>query len=276
MSLASIEQLFDRARDPAFILDPSADRFVAANPAGCELLGYTLEQLLETPVSRIHSGELQLVQAVVERVLREGHCSTIALTCRTRTGRCLPTEMALCAFDTGDGVRVLGLVQDRSQHRGHSPDAGAAEALIRVAVAADVGALREVYRRSSLSNEGDRAALLAHPEALEFARGAVDAHRVRVAVVGSRIVGFATVVPDGEVGELEDLFVDPDWMRRGIARMLALDAVDNARAQGLSRIEVTANPHALGFYESVGFVYDGIEQTPFGPGHRMHLCVCPA
>ena len=39
MPRASIEQLIDRARDPAFILDPSADRFVAANPAGCELLG---------------------------------------------------------------------------------------------------------------------------------------------------------------------------------------------------------------------------------------------
>lgn len=143
--------------------------------------------------------------------------------------------------------------------------------LIRHAVPADLGALREVYRRSSLSNEGDRAALLEHPDVLEFSPRAVHEHHVRVAVIDDRVIGFATLLPARQVGELEDLFVDPDWMLHGIARKLVLDAVDNARAHGLTRIEVTANPHALGFYEKVGFVSDGIIQTRFGPGHRMHL-----
>ena len=50
-----------------------------------------------------------------------------------------------------------------------------------------------------------------------------------------------------------------------------LDAVAVARAQGLERIEVTANGHALDFYESVGFVLDGAVETAFGRGSRMHL-----
>ena len=144
---------------------------------------------------------------------------------------------------------------------------------IRHAVTADAGALGEVYRRSSLSNEGDRAALLSHPEALEFSDLAVKEHRVRVAVVDDRIVGFVTLLPTGQTGELEDLFVDPDWMLHGIGRRLVLDALETAREQGLMQIEVTANPHALGFYEKVGFVTDGMTQTPFGPGHRMHIRV---
>ena len=142
-----------------------------------------------------------------------------------------------------------------------------AEPLIRVAVHADLGALRDLYRRSSLSNAGDRASLLAHPEALEFAGDAVGEGLTRVAVVDGRIVGFATLLGDGE---LEDLFVDPDWMRRGIGRALVLDAVVLAPAHGLDRIEVTANGEALDFYESVGFVYDGEVETAFGRGSRMH------
>ena len=77
----------------------------------------------------------------------------------------------------------------------------------------------------------------------------------------------------GQIGELEDLFVDPDWMRRGIATELLLDALAHARERGVARIEVTANGHALAFYESVGFVWDGMSETQFGRGHRMHIDV---
>ena len=147
---------------------------------------------------------------------------------------------------------------------------------LRLAGMEDLPALRDVFRRSSLSNEGDRASLLAHPDALEFSDRAVADGRVRVAVIDDRIVGFATVLVTGQIGELEDLFVDPDWMRRGIATALVLDALANARKQGVARIEVTANGHALAFYESVGFVWDGISQTQFGRGHRMHVDVAPS
>jgi N-acetylglutamate synthase-like GNAT family acetyltransferase len=144
---------------------------------------------------------------------------------------------------------------------------------IRHAVRADAGVLGDVYRRSSLSNEGDRAALLSHPEALEFSALAVKEHRVRVAVIDDRIVGFVTLLATGQTGELEDLFVDPDWMLHGIGRTLVQDAVETAREQGLTRVEVTANPHALGFYEKVGFIRNGMTRTPFGPGHRMYIAV---
>jgi N-acetylglutamate synthase-like GNAT family acetyltransferase len=150
-----------------------------------------------------------------------------------------------------------------------------AQVSIRFAVIDDAPALRELFRRSSLSNEGDRANLLAHPDALALADLAVDENRVRVAVVDDRIVGFATMLVTGKVGELDDLFVDPDWMEQGVGRALVLDAIANARDHGLTRIEVTANGHALAFYQKVGFVSDGITQTRFGPGHRMHLNVLP-
>ena len=36
---------------------------------------------------------------------------------------------------------------------------------------------------------------------------------------------------------------------------------------------MTANPHAMAFYRSVGFVDDGVAETRFGPAPRMRLSV---
>jgi len=146
---------------------------------------------------------------------------------------------------------------------------------IRVAVAADMAALDDVYRRSSLSNVGDRANLLAHEDALTLSEIPVVEQRVRVAVVDGRIVGFATLLVNGQVGELEDLFVDPDWIRRGVGRALVGDTVAAARAEGVTRIEVTANSHARAFYETMGFVRDGVSETRFGLADRMRLDLVP-
>ena len=147
--------------------------------------------------------------------------------------------------------------------------------VIRDAMPADLAALRDVYRRASLSNEGDRETLLANPDALEFPGLGGDDRRTRVATADGRIAGFATSVPAGDVVELDDLFVDPGWMRQGAARALVLDAVAIARELGAGRVEVTANPHALVFYGKAGFIAGHEVQTRFGPGLRMHIDVTP-
>ena len=151
--------------------------------------------------------------------------------------------------------------------------AEAAAVEIRTAVAADLPALRRLFRRSSLSNDGDRELMLAHPELVGPTAEAVAEGRTRVAVAADgTILGFATGRPiDSGVIELEDLFVDPDSMRRGIGRRLVADVVARARREGVAQVEVTANPHADAFYRSVGFVYLGTTGTEFGPAARMVL-----
>ena len=149
---------------------------------------------------------------------------------------------------------------------------------IRTAIAADLPELRRVYRSASLSNVGDAPQLLARPEYLVFAGEGIAAGRTRVAVAGpespGRVLGFTTVTgcPDGVV-ELDDLFVDPQWQRRGVARRLIVDAMRSARAAGNRRLSVTANPHASAFYSAVGFLKGDRVTTPLGEGIRMHLDV---
>jgi ribosomal protein S18 acetylase RimI-like enzyme len=147
--------------------------------------------------------------------------------------------------------------------------------LIRAAVPGDMTALRDVFRRSSLSNEGDRPNLLAHPEVLELSDRGVREGRTRAAVADEAIVGFASWLGVGDAIEVEDLFVDPGWMRRGIGRALMLDLIAIARERGIGRVEVTANEHALAFYTKAGFVVYREEATRFGPAPRMRLAVTP-
>ncbi len=143
---------------------------------------------------------------------------------------------------------------------------------LRDAVAGDATALSAIFRRASLSNDGDRESLLAHPAALDWRGPPEPPARCRVVTDGrtGAAVGFATTVPSGADLELEDLFVDPARMRRGVARALVDDVVAFARSTGVARVTVDANPHARRFYEAVGFVADGPTSTELGPGLRMH------
>jgi PAS domain S-box-containing protein len=109
--------VFEHSPEPAFVMDPEHGRILAANDAGCALFGYTREELLQTPISRIHPAEHAELSELVDRVLHYGRASTIKLTCRTKSGTFLPTELSLHALEIDGKLRVLGLVQDRSEHR---------------------------------------------------------------------------------------------------------------------------------------------------------------
>ena len=149
---------------------------------------------------------------------------------------------------------------------------------IRAAREGDTAALEGVFRRASLSNAGDRAALLAHPEVLRLSDDLVGLGRARVATLADgTIVGFASTRPTRAATlELDDLLVDPPWMRHGVARALIETIGAEAVADGVVRVEVTGNEHALEFYRAVGFVVDRPAATELGSGLRLHLDLGPA
>ena len=142
-----------------------------------------------------------------------------------------------------------------------------------MACASDLPALRDLFRRSSLFNEGDRDLLLARPEVLELADEGIIDGRTRVAVgADDEILGFITThLLDACVLEIEDLFVDPEWMRTGVASRLVEDLLATASGKSVRRIEVTANPHAAAFYRHVGFVQGNDSETRLGGAPRMYL-----
>ena len=143
--------------------------------------------------------------------------------------------------------------------------------MIRLGAPSDLAAVTGVYRSASLSNERDRDLLLAHPEYLDMGPEGLAEGRTYVAEENGAVVGFATWAKAEDAAELEDLFVDPAWMRRGIATALVNRIVDVLRAKGLERLELTAAPDALAFYQTVGFTACGVAETAFGSAPRMLL-----
>ena len=149
--------------------------------------------------------------------------------------------------------------------------------LIRNADPAEALALESLQRRASDVWEEYRAPLAAHPGAISPPHQAIADGRVRVAIGASgRRLGFSVVLPvrDGRC-ELDDLFVEPDVMGRGVGRVLVDDLVARAVAAGARFVDVIANPNVIGFYERLGFRIVGQASTQFGNAPRMTLDLAP-
>jgi len=141
------------------------------------------------------------------------------------------------------------------------------EILIRAAVPSEKEELEALQRRASLTNPGDRDALLANPDAIEVPAEQLAGGRVFLAELNGAMVGFAAVEPrtDGET-ELDALFVEPEIRRRGIGRLLVEHSAQVARNNGSAALRVIGNPHAQEFYIACGFNEIGTTQTRFGAG----------
>ena len=145
--------------------------------------------------------------------------------------------------------------------------------MIRLGTLADMSTASRVFRDASLSNEGDRENLLAHPEYLVLDPEGLAEGRTYVAELDGQLAGFATWSETPGGVELEDLFVDPAYMRRGIATALVRHVVDVLQRRGVRRLEVVATLYALDFYRAAGFTGCGPAMTEFGTALRMELAI---
>lgn len=75
---------------------------------------------------------------------------------------------------------------------------------------------------------------------------------------------------------IDDLFVEPAFMRRGIGRALVEDAAARAISVGAPEMTVVAHPRNFAFYESLGFVRSEATSTRFGPATTMRRRLAPS
>jgi N-acetylglutamate synthase-like GNAT family acetyltransferase len=148
--------------------------------------------------------------------------------------------------------------------------------LIRRAVISEQRELESLQWRASITNAGDRDALLANPDAIELPKNQIDDGRVFVCENDNTILGFAVLIPreDGEA-ELDGLFVDPDSRRGGVGRLLVEHCAQVAQAAGSGALCVIGNPHAFEFYRACGFNVVGKTDTRFGEGILMRKPIVP-
>ena len=65
-------------------------------------------------------------------------------------------------------------------------------------------------------------------------------------------IAWASVELRDEVAWLADLWVEPEWIGKGVGRRLFRRAAEHARLSGARAMEWEAEANAVGFYEKVG------------------------
>jgi GNAT superfamily N-acetyltransferase len=141
---------------------------------------------------------------------------------------------------------------------------------ITPALLSEQAVLEALQRRASLANEADRAALLAHPDAIALPIEQIAGGRVMVARRDGAIVGFAVVLRRvDDAAELDGLFVEPSAWRGGIGRSLVEAACRMVMSEGAAALHVIGSRQAEGFYRACGFALLGEAQTRFGAALAM-------
>ena len=137
---------------------------------------------------------------------------------------------------------------------------------IRRFQSADLPALSDIYRYREVTENTSQLIYLGEEQVAQIFEHA--ARYTLVAEVDHTLVGHITLILSEKwrskhVASVA-LAVHPQWHGQGIGRALLLEAIDQAdNWLGLRRLELDVfadNTAAIGLYESVGFVTEGIKQ----------------
>ena len=107
-------------------------------------------------------------------------------------------------------------------------------------------------------------------------------HEVFIALRAGEIAGCCALVTSAGLAEIEHMWIDPAHMGCGIGRELFEHAQQRAKDLGFNELELSADPHAEGFYERMGATRIGeVQADMFGlprvlPRMRIQFGVPPA
>lgn len=89
----------------------------------------------------------------------------------------------------------------------------------------------------------------------------LEKYEVYKLIEAGQMLGWCALLLNGERAHLEDLWIRPDRIGTGLGRILFEFAVQRARAGGATRLDLEADPNAVGFYEHMGMVTTGQHKT---------------
>jgi len=89
----------------------------------------------------------------------------------------------------------------------------------------------------------------------DFSADGLREKEVYVAEAEGRAIAWAALIPRGELIWLDDLWVEPEWIGKGIGSLLFRHAVERAIRLGGKQLEWEAEPNAVGYYEKLGGRY---------------------
>jgi ribosomal protein S18 acetylase RimI-like enzyme len=145
------------------------------------------------------------------------------------------------------------------------------ETVLRPAAATDGGVIARIQLEAWRATYGHLAPALIDGFDLgrtseNWARAAAGTtHRLRLAVSDGTVIGYALSGPPEEdepegTGVIFAVYLLPAAQGRGVGRLLVEDALTGLAESGFTECMLWVaeqNPHAIGFYEHLGFRHDG-------------------
>lgn len=113
-------KIFQHTNDGVMIVDLETERFIDVNPAACELLGYSRGELLSMHPEDIHPDDIDRIRAeFITQVVESGTGFTDELTCLTKSGETVPTEISGAALnpadENGEPTQMVTMLRDISE-----------------------------------------------------------------------------------------------------------------------------------------------------------------
>ena len=105
---------------------------------------------------------------------------------------------------------------------------------------------------------------------LSISAAEVTSRPVFVGTLDQQVVGFYSLMPSAQAWELDNLWVLPEFMHRGIGRALLSHALETAIRGGASSVTVDADPNAEAFYLGCGAIRRGEVRAPI-PGQPQRV-----
>lgn len=104
----------------------------------------------------------------------------------------------------------------------------------------------------------------------------IEEHPTFVMISDDKIIGYYMFMKRSEERvELEYLFVEPDWIGKGIGRILIEHAKTYALSNAFREIVILADPHAKPFYLSKGAIQIGEKESLSIPGKMVPQLIIP-
>ena len=121
----SADDLFELAPEAQLLMDPHADRLLAVNAAGRDLLGYGIDELADLTPSHLIGSAIADFIVFTQAVLEKGRAWSDGLTCRNHQGENIDIECHAVCVSRAEGDLVLATFRDqtRQQHRWAESDA---------------------------------------------------------------------------------------------------------------------------------------------------------
>jgi GNAT superfamily N-acetyltransferase len=145
------------------------------------------------------------------------------------------------------------------------------ECELRRAIPSEAETLTELARVSKASWGYPASWMDAWTPQLTISPEYIELHRVTVASVARDIIGMCAIEDHNDHWMLEHVWVSPRAHRRGVGRLLVLDALDASLQRPVAPVRLLADPFAQEFYARLGARVTGWLEAPMDgePGRRL-------